>query len=183
MPEPAPADRRRSHPSPGATAPSAYDAWRHHEPTAWRDRHLHWHAYSWRGDANRLHDNVARRSAAESIVPFTLKDWLSKSDSLIRLAPTSPEEALAWLRKQFDDCAPLMSPTRQRDFTSTDTRFGLALYQLRCGNDLSWGFWLTNRAYQALSLITVDSRTCAAGHATEVNAADRRTGPSPAPWG
>ena len=33
---------------------------------------------------------------------------------------------------------------RQRTFIPDEFRFGLALYELRCGNDLSWGFWLTS---------------------------------------
>jgi hypothetical protein len=137
-----------------------YDSWRHSEPTTWSERSLHWHAYSWRGDGKRLGDNAARRSASESIVPFALKDWLLKPAHLIRAAPTTPESALSWLREQYDDCAPAMQPVQQRLFIPDDDRFGLALYELRCGNDLSWGFWLNNASFQAISLITVDTGTC-----------------------
>ena len=138
-----------------------YDAWRHSEPTVWRERSLHWHAYSWRGDGKRLGDNAARRATTADIVPFALRDWLMKSARLIRAAPATPEEALRWLREQFDACAPVMCPVQQRTFIPDEFRFGLALYELRCGNDLSWGFWLTNASYQSMSLIAVgDSTTC-----------------------
>ncbi len=54
-----------------------------------------------------------------------------------------------------------MCPVQQRTFIPDEFRFGLALYELRCGNALSWGFWLTNASYQAMSLIAVgDSTTC-----------------------
>lgn len=137
-----------------------YDSWRHQEPTHWRERSLHWHAYSWRGDGKRLGDNAARRSAAESIAPFAHRDWLLKTDHLVRAAPCTPEDAVRWLREQFDGCAPAMRPAQQRSFVPYEDRFGRALYELRCGNDLSWGFWLDNASYQAMSLIALDSRSC-----------------------
>ncbi|WP_093775090.1 hypothetical protein [Streptomyces sp. yr375] len=137
------------------------------QPVVWRERSLHWHAYSWRGDGKRLGDSAARRSAAEDIVPFALKDWLLKPARLVRAAPTTPEEALHWLREQFGLCAPAMQPVSQRSFVSDADRFGRALYELRCGNDLSWGFWLTNGLFQALSPITVDAQACPA-HAAAV---------------
>jgi hypothetical protein len=140
----------------------SYDAWQYSEPTAWRERSLHWHAYSWRGDGKRLGDNAARRATTSDVVPFALRDWLMKSARLIRAAPATPEEALRWLRQQFDDCASSMCPAQQRTSLSDEFRFGLALYELRCANDLSWGFWLTNASFQAMSLIAVaDSPACA----------------------
>jgi hypothetical protein len=93
-------------------------------------------------------------------VPFALRDWLLNPPHLIRAAPTTPEEALRRLREQFDDCAPSMHPVQQCSFIPDEDRFGLARYELRCGNDLSWGFWLSNGSYQAMSLITVESRVC-----------------------
>lgn len=137
-----------------------YDAWRHSEPAVWRERCLHRQAYLWRGDGKRLGDSAARRSATEDIVPFALRDRLLKPARLVRAVPTTPEGALRRLSEQFDSCASAMHPVQQRTFIPDETRFGLALYELRCGNDLSWGFWLTNGSYQAMSLITVDSRAC-----------------------
>ncbi|QNP72108.1 hypothetical protein IAG44_23615 [Streptomyces roseirectus] len=164
---PDPDDGTRPHPASGAAvsyAPYAsctpYDSWRTSHPTHWEVRGLHWHAYSWRGDGKRLGDAAARRSAAEDIVPFASRDWLLKDARLIRASPGTPEEALTWLREHFDAIAPTMRPARQRTFLRDEVRFGTALYTLRCGTDLSWGFWLANGSYQALSLIAVDSRQC-----------------------
>jgi len=160
-------DDARPHPAPGAAVPQGtpasytpYDSWRTSRPTHWEVRGLHWHAYSWRGDGKRLGDAAARRSAAEDIVPFALRDWLLKDARLIRTAPFTPEEALIWLREHFDGIADLMRPARQRTYLCDEVRFGTALYTLRCGTDLSWGFWLAHGSYQALSLIAVTFREC-----------------------
>ena len=164
---PDPDDDTRPHPVPGAAVPQGtsapyapYDSWRTSRPAHWEVRGLHWHAYSWRGDGKRLNDAAARRSAAEDIVPFALRDWLLKDARLIRAAPGTPEEALTWLREHFDAVAGMMRPARQRTYLSDEVRFGTALYTLRCGTDVSWGFWLANGSYQALSLIAVASRQC-----------------------
>ncbi|MFI0482741.1 hypothetical protein [Actinomadura sp. 9N215] len=137
--------------------PFDYDAyWRDQTRDDWRKRGLHWHCYTSRMDGNAYGDDPARRDPNSELAPREIRDWLRKPPRAIRQMPASPEEAIRWLRAQWEPVKEQIG--REATAISDETRFGTALYNLRCGNDVCWGFWLTASLHLHLAIVATDEK-------------------------
>ncbi|NYI07171.1 hypothetical protein [Allostreptomyces psammosilenae] len=149
---------------PPAPRPPDHEVWRTARPTRWRELGLHWHAYSWRGDGMELviAEDSRRMPAVRGndLPPFVVKEWLDKPDRLIRAVLWTPEGGAQWLGKEFRAVADEMRPAEQRAFVSDERRFGMAEYELACGNDVVWGFWLGERTFLTLAVVGTTSAGC-----------------------
>ncbi|MGI5165864.1 hypothetical protein ACQEU3_16035 [Spirillospora sp. CA-253888] len=63
---------------------------------------------------------------------------------------------MTWMRSQWEPVKSQIGP--EADAISDDTRFGQALYDLRCGNDLCWGFWLNKTTHLHLAVVGTSQR-------------------------
>ncbi|TDD63859.1 hypothetical protein [Actinomadura rubrisoli] len=86
--------------------------------------------------------------------PVMTRDWLKKPQSMLQRKAATSEDAVSWLEGAFDQHAPKMTHSQATAISRQD-RFGYALADLRCGNDLSWGFPLAGSKYLALAVIAV----------------------------
>jgi hypothetical protein len=133
------------------TGPFDYEYWRDESRADWRSRGLHFHCHSWRGDGRDYDDEPARRDPTTDLPPTIIRDWLRKPPRTIKHVSGTPEDAVAWLRAQW---APVKSQVGQEaDRVPDDVRFGMAHYDLRCGNDVCWGFWLGSSAFLHLAIV------------------------------
>ncbi|WP_433328792.1 hypothetical protein [Spirillospora sp. CA-294931] len=89
--------------------------------------------------------------------PVLTRDWLRKPQSMLQRKAGTPEEAVDWLVEVFDRHASKMADSQATGISRQD-RFGSALDDLRCGNDLSWGFPLVGSKYLAVAVIVVSDR-------------------------
>lgn len=134
-----------------------YDAyWRDATRDDWRQEQLHWHCHLSRMDGAVYGDEPARRDSATEYAPKVIRDWLHKPAHTIRATPATPEEAIQWLRQQWDAIKPLPG---EINWIPEETRLGIALYDLRCGNDVCWGFWLGSSAHLHLAIVGTN-RAC-----------------------
>lgn len=101
----------------------------------WKRRGLHWHCHLSRMSGGQYGDDRGRADLASTLAPRVVRDWLRKPQSTRLLAPGTPEDAVAWLRKQWGGSMP-------------DARYAMALYELRCGNDVCWAEWVNNASVQ-----------------------------------
>jgi hypothetical protein len=129
-----------------------HDYWRAHEPVVWTERKLHWHCYGWRGSAESWNDPVARRSESSDIAPFVVRLWLERPARMIRAVAATPEEGVTWLRGQWAQYGHEMVADRP-EWIPDKTRFGIAVYDLRCGNDICWGFWLSGGGVVSIAVV------------------------------
>lgn len=137
--------------------PFDYDAyWRDESRDDWRRRGLHWHCHASRMDAGAYEDEQARRDPGSDLAPLVVRDWLRKPSRTIRHAPATPEDAVSWLRGQWERIKGQAG--REATAISDETRFGTALYDLRCGNDLCWGFWLSSSVHMHLAVVGTSQR-------------------------
>lgn len=133
-----------------------HDYWRRPRDD-WTRLGIHWHCYTWTGDGRAIANDAARRDPATELPPTVVREWLSKPDRLIRQSPKSPEDAVAWLQREFDRHTPQLGA--QATDIPAETRFGMALHDLQCGTDLSWGFWLAGGS-SYLSMAVVGTADC-----------------------
>jgi hypothetical protein len=102
----------------------------------------HWHCYATVTDGNAYSADSARRDRATDLPPLRVREWLHKPQRLLRHSPRTPDDAVAWLRREFERYAPQMTGTQATDIPE-ETRFGRALHDLQCASDISWGFWVS----------------------------------------
>lgn len=124
----------------------------------WKRLGLHWHCFSWVGDGKSLAADGARRDSASELPPLVVRAWLNKPQRVLRQSPATPEDAVAWLRREFDRHAVQMAGTQATDVPE-EIRWGTALYDLCGGNDISWGFWLAGGA-SFVSMAVVGTSEC-----------------------
>lgn len=130
------------------------------EPTIWRERGLHYHAYSWRGDGKAMQENeVARADVGSELPPQPIRVWLRKPQRLLRAAPLTPEEAMAWLRAEYEPLAAQLAGD-VGEFLPVAERMRLKIYDLRCGNDTVIEEWLRGGVLVHLAVISVSGREC-----------------------
>lgn len=139
--------------------PFDFEYWRDETRQDWQRLGLHWHCHAWRGDADDYGDEQARRDPSTELPPQIIKQWLDKPARTIRRTVTTPEEAIAWLRAQWEPIRGQIGP--EATAIPEETRFGTALYDLRTGNDVCWGFWLGASTHLHLAIVG----TAAACHA------------------
>lgn len=131
-----------------------HEYWRDQTRDDWQKRGLHWHCYACRMDGNAYSDDPARRDLSSELAPREIRDWLRKPARAIRQTPMTPENAVAWLRNQWE---PIKEQAGQEATAISDeTRFGTVLYNLRCGNDVCWGFWLSASTHLHLAIVGTD---------------------------
>ncbi|GAA2616088.1 hypothetical protein SMC26_09605 [Actinomadura fulvescens] len=128
-----------------------YDSWKSSTPDHWRQLGLHWHCHHWRATGNQYRDDGARRDVNTDLAPLVLRDWLKKPARLIRHIAETPDEGAAWLSEQW---RAIRAQVTLGDTVDDETRLGRALYELRLGQDVVWGNWLTGGTYYvSLSLV------------------------------
>ncbi|GAA2119684.1 hypothetical protein [Actinomadura alba] len=118
----------------------------------WTHLGYHWHCYSWTGDGRMIANDAARRDPATELPPTVIREWLGKADRIIRKSPRTPDDAVAWLRREYERAVPQLGA--QALDIPDEMRFGRALHDLQCGNDISWGFWLTGgSSYVSMAVV------------------------------
>lgn len=130
--------------------PFDYEYWREGRED-WKDLWLHWHCHAVRMDGNSYGDEAARRSPDSELAPKVIRQWLNKPAHTIRDVSRSPEDALRWLRGQWEAVEGQIG--EEAEAIPEETRFGMALYDLRCGSDVCWGFWLNASTHFHIAII------------------------------
>ncbi|WP_344903887.1 hypothetical protein [Actinomadura meridiana] len=121
--------------------PFDYEAMYAKEPTVWREKGLHWHCYSWRGNGKDWGDDKLRHDDQADITPSMVRGWLRKNPRLIRLTCSTPEEAAAWSMQEWTRArAEALTPVP--DWITDESQERMALHDLRSGNDLAKGLWV-----------------------------------------
>lgn len=135
----------------------SHNYWQDMSRQDWRDRRLHWHCYSWRGDGASLTSDGPRRDMTTDLPPIVTHDWLNKPARCIRLAPLNPDEAVAWLAAEWEPVVgpPISQPSAELQ----QVRCGRAHYDLRVGNSVTWTVWVNPSTFFHLSVIPTD-RNC-----------------------
>jgi hypothetical protein len=133
-----------------------HDYWQYTVPKVWTERRPHWHCYLWQGDGVSWGRDCDRRSTLTDITPLVVRDWLNKPAWTIKQAPEDPEAAVAWLKREYDKVT--QSIGQQATAIPEKTRFGIALYDLRAGNDLSWGFWVGTSTMWSAAVVGTDAK-------------------------
>jgi hypothetical protein len=127
------------------------------EPDTWRERGLHFHCYSWRGDGQAMQANeTARNDPASDVPPLAVRGWLTRPARLLRDAPLTPEDAEAWLRAEYEQIAPQLQGTT----VGVEERMRIKLYDLRCGNDTVIAEWLRGGQMAYLVVLSVSPGEC-----------------------
>jgi hypothetical protein len=121
-------------------------------PSRWKAEGLHWHAYSWRGTGSDWGNDSMRSNDSSEITPTATRAWLRKNPRLIRATFTTPQDAVEWLREQWEPAA-RDALTPLPDWANTDFRFRLATYDLAAGNDVSWAMWIKGQSVVSMSVI------------------------------
>ncbi|GAA3508384.1 hypothetical protein [Actinomadura keratinilytica] len=135
------------------TRPFDYDAFLSSTPDRWRELGLHWHCYGWRGTGEEWSDEAQRQDPSSFLPPTSVRDWLGKPARMLRAVEHTPEDALAWLRDQW---TPLTSDALHGDphgFLTGETRWRLALCDLRNGADVYWTLWTAGPYLHAFAVI------------------------------
>ncbi|WP_131735631.1 hypothetical protein [Actinomadura roseirufa] len=115
------------------------------------------HCYLWLGDTATAQGPKRDQLCGDlsmATPPVLTRDWLRKPQSMVQQKAATPEAAVSWLEKVFDQHAAKMAHS-QATGISRDDRFGQALADLKSGTDLSWGFPLVGSKYLALAVIVV----------------------------
>jgi len=134
-----------------------YDYWHDQTREDWKHLGLHWHCHSWRGDGRDYGDEPARRDPSTDLPPKVIAQWLDKPARTIRQVVPTPTDGIIWLRAQWQPIKDQIGP--EVEAIPEDTRFGTALYDLRCGNNVCWGFWLNAASFLHLAIVGTN-RTC-----------------------
>lgn len=121
----------------------------------WRERGLHWHCYTWRGSGKDWADDQARNSASAEVTPSMVRDWLKKPSKLIRATHSIPEDAVTWLRQVW---TPVTQEALNESSIDWEFRYKVALYDLRAGNDLSWGMWTRGPSMMSVGIVGTAER-------------------------
>ncbi|MFC5182755.1 hypothetical protein [Actinomadura harenae] len=120
-----------------------YDFWKC-EPEVWTGMQVHWHCHLWRATGDQYRSDAQRRDPSSDLAPLVVQEWLQKSPRLIDHVARTPEDGVAWLSRQWDD---LKSKVAGASAPSDETRLGTALYELRLGQGVAWGFWTLDSSY------------------------------------
>lgn len=129
------------------------------EPSTWRERGLHFHCYMWRGAGTSLMKDAERRDPASDLPPERTREWLRKPRRLQLATPPDPETATAWLLERFEAAAPDIKGSYPGG-DDPGFRRRLALYQLRSGADITWGFWLRGSQFLHLTVLAIAAADC-----------------------
>lgn len=134
-----------------------YDTILASQPTTWRDRGLHYHCFSWRGDGKSMLDSEqARQDLSSEMPPTRVRDWLRKPARMLRTATTTPDDAAAWLRQEYEQVLPQLAG----NVVGVEERSRLQLYSLRCGNDTVVLEWLRGGTMIYLAVLAVSLQEC-----------------------
>jgi hypothetical protein len=122
--------------------------------TTWREAGAswHWHCYS-RSMTGKEHGSDAERSRHDTdLAPRELRDWLRKPAGSLRLAAFAPDDALGWLRREWEPVkGAFLPPDAGHD--GLHAHLGRAMYDLKIGNDVCWATWTSTSAYLHLAII------------------------------
>jgi hypothetical protein len=130
------------------------------EPTVWRERGLHYHAYSWRGDGKTMQDNeTGRHDPATDLPPVLIREWLAKPQRLLRAAPLTPEDAARWLLAEYETVRPQLAGDIGEAITPAELA-RMKVYDLRCGNDVVIAHWLRGGGFVHLAVLSVPRAEC-----------------------
>ncbi|GAA4079907.1 hypothetical protein [Actinomadura miaoliensis] len=135
------------------TKPFDYEALLSTTPTRWRELGLHWHCYTWRGTGEEWDDEAQRQDLSSSLPPTAVRGWLGKPARMMRAVEHTPESAVAWLRAQWTPLTPDALHGDPEGFLTSETRWRLALYDLRSGVDVYWTLWTTGPSLHAFAVI------------------------------
>jgi hypothetical protein len=130
-----------------------YDAIIAQEPTAWRDRGLHWHCYSWTGSGADYANDRLREDNSAASPPLMVREWLNKPRSMLRHVAHTPEDALSWLEQEHRELFRQALYTDEQTHRDQSFSYRHALYDLRLGNDVVWGEWIKGPRNTRLAVI------------------------------
>jgi hypothetical protein len=149
-----------------------YEFWRDESRADWKRRGLHFHCHAWRGDARDYDDEAARQDLTSDLPPVIIRDWLRKPARTIKHVAGTPEDAVTWLRAEWEQVKSQVG--QEAEGVPDDVRFGLARYDLSCGNDVCLGFWLGSSAYLHLAIVGTSANCHAPHRGTEPGGGPRR---------
>lgn len=132
--------------------PFDHDYWRT-ERDDWKHLRIRWKCFQTSCDGVVFAKDSDRRDPSRETPPLRVREWLGKPARCLKHQPTTPEDAVDWLRNQFDLYAPQMAG-QQATYVDPEVRFGRARYDLQVGNDIVWGFWV-NGAATMLSMAVI----------------------------
>ncbi|RFU43388.1 hypothetical protein DZF91_01485 [Actinomadura logoneensis] len=133
-----------------------YDFWRG-EPAAWADKGVHWHCHLWRATADQYRNDAERRDPASDLAPLVVQEWLRKPARFVDHVARTPEEGVAWLSRQWDG---LKAKVAGAQDPPDGTRLGRALYELRLGQGVTWGFWTLDSSHYIGLYLVVAAQDC-----------------------
>ncbi|MCP2343057.1 hypothetical protein [Actinomadura rupiterrae] len=137
--------------------PFDYDYWKR-EPDRWKETGVHWHCHVWRASGEQYRNDAQRRDPGCEQAPLVVQEWLRKPARLVDHVVRTPDEGVAWLAKQWDGLKANVSGALE---PADDVRLGRALYELRLGQGVVWGFWTLDAShYIGLYLVATASLTC-----------------------
>lgn len=123
----------------------------------WTHLDVSWKCFLTTCDGVVFAKDSTRRDPSSDAPPLQIRDWLNKPAQLMKNRADKPEDAVEWLRTQFELYRPQMIG-QQATYVDPETRFGRALHDLRVGNDVSWGFWVNGGATMVSMAVLAVSR-------------------------
>lgn len=111
-----------------------------------------WHCFRFEGV--RGSDNDAR-SGAVAVPPLVTRDWLSKPKSLRRGVHVDLASVESWLARQADMDGPRLGRGGDTARSRLQEAVPAAIKRLELRRDVVWGYWLANRKYVAVAVLTV----------------------------
>lgn len=116
----------------------------------------HWHGFSNRMPAadTTKYSFTIFENLPTGWPPRLVRDWLRHPPSVVTCHADTPEEAVAWLRGEYEDSEDQLDSVAHA--TPKQERFDRALTSLRGGDDLCWGFWIGTHTYLTLAVIGMD---------------------------
>lgn len=139
-------------------APFDYDAYWRRPRDDWRDRGLHWHCYTSRMDGATFGNDLVREDPNTDAAPKIVRDWLRKPARTLQHVATTPDDAVEWLRGQWESIKP--SAGEAATAIDPETLFGRALYDLSCGTDICWGYWISGGSTHVQMAVVGVADTC-----------------------
>jgi hypothetical protein len=121
---------------------------------------MHWHAYTWIGNADERGREDERRPgtpefAGSHVPPMRTGDWLAKPASRVRASFDDPAQAVAWLKTQYGQ---IRGAFLHPDRIGAQARLDGAADALPRGVDVQWGEWLTGGRFATIGVICCPNR-------------------------
>ena len=113
----------------------------------------HWHCYAWTGSGADWANDNQRREPSSSLPPTAVRAWLNKPRTMLRHIAYTPDEALTWLREQFEPLAERTLYPELQTQRDIEFRYQLVLADLMCGNDVMWGEWVKGPSISTLAVV------------------------------